>query len=183
MPCWDGAYEYFWHGCRDTQILCVMVHSESGHHWLLFVCEVMEFPLSSWYVQEHCLRSTGNSNLGTIPLHTGKGVPNRLALVDNHAQPVSTQVIPWVDDAIQQFEAMGGLLLSLAPSVMTCWLTILSLLLRERQYHCAYPDFATIFHDISNGRTQLCEGGLQLFLQLMEQLAQQIPWTVSNFDL
>jgi len=29
--------------------------------------------------------------------------------------------------------------------------------------YSAYPDFATIFHEISNGRTQLFEGGLQLF--------------------
>ena len=153
-----------------------MVHSESGHHGLLFVCEVMEFPLSSWCVQEHCLQFTGNSNLGTIPLHTGKGVPNRLALVNNHAQPVSSQVIPSVDDAIQQFEAMGGHLTLFSPFGKDLLVDHPELVAeRERQYYCAYPDFATIFHDISNGRTQLFEGGLQLFLQLTEQLAQQIP--------
>ena len=152
-----------------------MVLSESGHHGMLIVRQVMEFPLSSWYVQSHCLHSTGKSNLRIIHLHTGKGVPNRLVLVNNHAQPVSTQVIPSVDDAIQQYEAMGGHLTLFSPFGKDLLADHPELVAeRERQYYSAYPDFATIFHEISNGRTQLFEGGLQLFLQLTEQLSQHI---------
>ena len=158
-----------------------MVLSEGGHHGLLIVRQVMEFPLSSWYVQSHCLHSGGK---WIIPLHTGKGVPNRLALVNNHAQPVSAQVIPSVDDAIQQYEAMGGHLTLFSPFGKDLLADHPDLVAeRERQYYGAYPDFATIFHEISNGHTQLFEGGLQLFLQLTEQLSQHIQWTVINVDL
>ena len=84
-------------------------------------------------------------------------------------------MIPSVDDAIQQYEAMGGHLTLFSPFGKDLLADHPDLVAeRERQYYGAYPDFATIFHEISNGRTQLFEGGLQLFLQLTEQLSQHI---------
>ena len=151
-----------------------MVLCESSYRWLLFVCKVMEFTLSSRYVAMQCIQFSGTSCQDL--LHIGKGVPNRLASVNSHTQPVSSQDIPSVDEATQQFEGMGGnlTLFSLFGKDLLAEHPEL-LAERDRRYYSAYPDFAIIFHEISNGRTQLFEGGLQLFLQLTEQLAQNLP--------
>jgi len=151
-----------------------MVLLESGYHWLLFVCKVMEFTLSARYVEMWRIQFSSTSSL--FSKHSGKGVPNRLASVNSHAQPVSSQDIPSVDEATQQFEAMGGNLTHFSPFGKDPLADHPNLVAeRERHYYSAYPDFATIFHEISNGRTQMFEGGLQLFLQLTEQLALNLP--------
>ena len=108
----------------------------------------------------------------SIFLHAGKGVPNRLASANSHNQPLSSTVIPSVESATQQFEALGGNLTHFSPFGRDPLADRQELITeRERQFHSSYPDFAPIFHKLSNGCRQLFEGGLLLFIQLTEQLA------------
>ena len=78
---------------------------------------------SAGYVEMWCIQLSSTSYL--FSTHTGKGVPNRLASVNGHTQPVSPQDIPSVYKATQQFETIWEKTSpTLAPSVRTHWLTI-----------------------------------------------------------
>ena len=78
-----------------------------------------------------------------------------------------------MSSATQQFEAMGGNLTHFSHFGSDPLADYPELIAeRERQFHGSYPDFAPIFHELSNGRRQLFESGILLFLQLTEQLAR-----------
>ena len=105
-------------------------------------------------------------------LHTEKGIPNRLASVNNHTQPLSSAVLLSAESAVQEFEALGGNITLFSPFGSDPLSDHPELVAeRERQFYSSYSDFAPIFYELTNGCTQLFEGGLQLFLQLTEQLA------------
>ena len=98
-----------------------------------------------------------------------------MASANNHAQQLSSMVIPTAETAVQQFEAGGGNLTLFSPFGSDPLFGHSDLVAeRERQFYSSYPDFAPVFHELSNGHTQLFEGGLRLFLQLTEQLANNV---------
>ena len=122
------------------------------------VCRILDCTLSFTYVQYSMAQCNG--------------IPDRLASANNHAQPLSSAVIPTAETAVQQFIDAGQNLTLFSPFGSDSLFGHSDQVAeRERQFYSSYSDFVPIFRELRNGHTQLFEGALQLFLQLTEQLA------------
>ena len=106
---------------------------------------------SEIYVQRFLLYATHRVR-ESFYLHTEKGIPNRLASVNNHSQPLSSSVLPSSETAVQHFEALGGNITLFSPFGSDPLSDHPELVAeRERQFYSSYLDFAPIFHKLTNG--------------------------------
>lgn len=104
-------------------------------------------------------------------LSVGKGVPNRLASLNNHANIVPPSQLPSPEDAVQHFENMGGSLTiesSFGEDVLAGRPDLVAQ--RESTYFQQASEFSTIFHSLVNGNDLPFRQSLKLLLQLTEQL-------------
>ena len=101
----------------------------------------------------------------------GKGIPNERA-ASTRAVQLPQAIIPEWEFAASRFEALGGRLthshaFGCDPLMGRGHLSDQ----RSSLFHQSFPDFTTIFHEVSNNNCKLFQDGLRMYINLTEQLS------------
>jgi len=103
---------------------------------------------------------------------TEKGIPNVLMDRKNRTAKVDPAMIPSVQDAVQQYESLGGTLTTFSPFGIDPLESNAHLRqMRHDLFFAKYPTFDPFFHGVVNNQDSLFRQGLVYFIQITERLA------------